>query len=62
MLQGRIREELNKNISSSKIRKILTKDLSLTWKKVKNQKPYVNSNKNVTLRKIFAEKMSEILK
>ena len=62
MLQGRIREELHKNISSSKIRKILTKDLSITWKKVKNQKPYVNSNKNVILRKIFAEKMIEILK
>ena len=62
MLQARLWEVLHKNISASKVRKILTKDLSHTWKKVKNQKPYVNSDKNVALRKIFAEKMIGILK
>ena len=62
MLQARLREALHKNISASTFRKILTKDLSLTWKKLKDQKPYVNSNKNVALRKIFAVKMIGILK
>ena len=62
MLQARLFEVLHKNISASKVRKILTKDLSLTWKKVKNQKFYVSSNKNCALRKIFAEKMIGILK
>ena len=61
MLQEKIFERFKRKTSAKTIRRILTEELDLTWKKIKNQKPYVNSAKNVSLRKVFAEKFIEIL-
>jgi hypothetical protein len=36
-LKQKISKDLNLDIPASKVRKILTKDMKLKWKKVKNQ-------------------------
>lgn len=60
-LRKKIEQELSLNISARKLLNILKKDLKLSWKKIKNMKPYVNSTKNVKLRRIFAQRYIKVL-
>ncbi len=47
-------------MSACKITKVIKKDLRLKYKKVKNQYPYINSNANIKLRKVYATKLLDL--
>jgi hypothetical protein len=57
----RAAHDLNQYISKTKVRKILKHKLGLRWVTVGNEKLYINSFKNISLRKSFTNQMMEIL-
>ena len=61
-LKGRISDTLDVSLSSYKIKKILTTELKLAWKKVKKHQPYVNSPNNLILRRMYAAKIIDCLR
>ena len=56
-LQEIILKQMGVKIKYDALKKILKEDLSLDWKRLRHQDLYVNSWKNIEMRRIFAHQM-----
>ncbi len=53
-LQKIIREKVGIDITAATLRKLMTNQMDLVWKRIRHQPEYVNSRQNLELRSQFA--------
>ena len=62
---GRMRElcknELSENVSYTKMKNIITQNLKLSWKKIRNQDFYVDKSENIALRIDYARELMGLI-